>query len=426
MTKKIIFSLIAFYAVAGCICAQQRSYAEAKRIASEYFSEELGDVNPIVTESNSRKIQLEREETYSPYYVFNSNSSNGFIIISGDERMEIVLGLSDDGNFSYEDVPDGLQCLLDAYSLEYDLLQYGMDVQAQRRGLLGIDDTPVEPMIKSSWHQYSPYNSQCVMNGKVCITGCVSTAIAQILRRWQYPAKAKGNVKYTTQTLKYNISENLDKYSFDWSIMENEYLSGSKSQSASEVAKLMYALGVSFKTDYMTESEGGSSVKGRDIVSALVNNFGLDSSAELIEYADFEIKDWFRALVDEMHEGRPVLYMGTKDNYNHAFLVDGMKEGPLFHINWGWKSMSGSLVSSSTYNGYYNLLSSSFSFPDSQQMVRYICPPGQIEEARTGIETVSADSGTLSQDDNYYDLMGRVVKNPERGIFIKNGKKIKL
>ena len=148
-------------------------------------------------------------ETQASWYAYNYGEK-AFVIISGDDRMGDVLGYSFDNRFCVEEMPDNLKMWLKAYSL----LAGSMDSTAEASRLsYSSTNTPSEvlPLLGSiSYNQGDPYNRQCpTVDGKFCVTGCVATAMATIMRYYQYPAQGEGYKYAKSDNEKYLILYNL-------------------------------------------------------------------------------------------------------------------------------------------------------------------------------------------------------------------------
>ena len=138
----------------------------------------------ITAVTNQRRLAPRRmgapARSTSEYYVFNKGTGEGYVIVSGDDRTEPILGYCDQGEFDYDKLPPQLQGLLDDYARQIDELQKG------GRVVIG-DAVPTHPkvpeLMKSKWSQGYPYNLTCPEYFSLgrSVTGCVATAIAQIL-----------------------------------------------------------------------------------------------------------------------------------------------------------------------------------------------------------------------------------------------------
>lgn len=248
------------------------------------------------------------------YYVFNAEDG-GFVIISGDDRTADILGYSETGVFDWGKAPSNVKWLLNFYKQFIDHL--GTKPTQARPS-----DTPVSasnyktiaPLVQTQWGQFAPYNNQCPeLDGERCATGCVATAMAQIINYCKWPQEQTSTVAaYQTGTEKINMSQ-LSPTSFNWDNMQE-----------TDIARLMLYCGQSVQMDYGIV-ESGAMVEDAPFKEV----FGYSKSARIIS-RDVMYSEWENILYDELSNSRPVLYKGG----NHAWVIDGYKDG-LFHMNWG-------------------------------------------------------------------------------------------
>ena len=71
------------------------------------------------------------------YYVFNVGDNNGFVIVSGDDRTNPILGYSDEGHFDAAKVPVNMQGMLDSYNAQLKSLA-AMSSLGLIFGILGL------------------------------------------------------------------------------------------------------------------------------------------------------------------------------------------------------------------------------------------------------------------------------------------------
>ena len=190
----------------------------------------------------------------------------------------------------------------------------------------------VAPLCTTQWAQEAPYNNMCpAMDGKRCVTGCVITAAAQIMRKHKYPAKGSGKTSYewNGQTLSADFSQS----SYQWDQMLDHYTEGSYSEEqGNAVALLMRDLGYAINMDYTTIESGTSDT---NMTFVLWFNFGYDLNIRQLKRDYCTLEEFCEVIRKELDEGRPVL-MGGSDNGGHSFVCDGYDEQGRFHINYGW------------------------------------------------------------------------------------------
>lgn len=259
------------------------------------------------------------------FYIFNAENNEGFVIVSGSDRTTEILGYSDHGELNIDKAPCNVKWLLECYQQVLDSLAQEADVKstpkAKTRGN-SSSRAAIEPLITTHWGQFAPYNSMCPeVDGQKCITGCVATAMAQIINYHKWP---QGNTSaidaYTTTNSNCISMPQLQPTSFDWNNMTND-----------EIARLMLYCGQSVKMNYSIEESGA----GRPD-EAFLNIFGYSKSLSIWGGKKFTPEHWENQIYNELASNRPVYYAGHSSTLGgHSFVVDGYKDG-LFHINWGW------------------------------------------------------------------------------------------
>lgn len=209
----------------------------------------------------------------------------------------------------------------------------------------------IDPLIKTCWRQYSPYNRQCpVINGSATAVGCVALSMGQIMKMYESPLAGKGSVSYTQagKTIKADFSK-----PFDWDNMLDEYAYNTPytDAEANAVADLLFRVGVSLRMQY----GGQSAATDAKISSSLQQYFGYDHNMAFLERGAYTDEEWEQIMYDELAAGRPIAYGGVS-NYNaHSFVIDGYRDGK-FHVNWGWTGYT---------DGFYTITSLPY-FPYAQ------------------------------------------------------------
>lgn len=192
----------------------------------------------------------------------------------------------------------------------------------------------VPHLLSTTWSQEYPYNLSCPSDdGGRCVTGCVATAMAQVIKYHNYPVCGNGTASYkwNGQTLSFDYST----ANFDYDNMRKNYpASNDRSTKVQKeaVAKLMYACGVGVEMDYGSDESGAIDLY---IASALKQYFNFDKSIQYLQRDFFTAEDWEEIVYEELQAGRPVIYGGSGEAGGHEFICDGYEDG-YFHINWGW------------------------------------------------------------------------------------------
>ena len=207
------------------------------------------------------------------------------------------------------------------------------------------DGVKVAPLLgEINFNQGDPYNRKCpYLNGGRAVTGCVATAMAQVMRYYKYPAHGTGTFTYTGGTGGVR-TVNLEDMPFDWNNILPTY-DGVRctDAQADAIATLMLACGASLNMNY---DKDGSSADTQDVPKLLKNNFGYNKAAN-VAVADGNnpeetIKWWgIEAVRPDLDLGRPLIFAGypAVNQSGHCFVIDGYKvEGGIYyyHVNWGW------------------------------------------------------------------------------------------
>lgn len=271
---------------------------------------------------------------------------SGIVFVSKDDSFEPVLGLSD-GYFDVDQMPCGMKWWLGA--VDQSLKSMKAAGKTYHRSV--IAGARATNFIKTSWNQGTPYSNLCPqIDGAAAPTGCIATAMAQIMYYYKYPTQGKGSGTYyvttykdasdtkgTTTSYKRNLAN-----TYAWNKMKTSYgLVTSDEDNA--VATLMADAGASSNMQYTADASGTSDWYA---VRGFVNNFGYDSLAVNRLDRDFYTdQEWMDMIQTEMQAKRPILYCGVdqKDG-GHAFVFDGIQEDGKVHVNWGWGG---------TANGWY-------------------------------------------------------------------------
>ena len=271
------------------------------------------------------------------YYVFNVGDDEGFVIVSGDDRTMPVLGYADSGTFDAEQLPAEVRAWLQGYA---DQLEYLSQHPKTLPFRAGSSNSAIAPLLTCHWGQTSPYNSKLMtdpVTGETCVTGCVATAMAQVMYYWKYPAKTKAYIPgYTTLTRSIYLSS-YEPTTINWSYMKDVVTEQDSKNTRDAVGMLMALCGASVTMDYTSNASNSSADR---IPKALKTYFGYASSTQLLNRNHYRAAQWNQIIYDELKAQRPVIYAGSSSGGGHAFVIDGYDGNGLFHVNWGWSGKS--------------------------------------------------------------------------------------
>ena len=292
---------------------------------------------------SAQLTDLTKEAGFTNLYIFNAEQ--GFVVMAADDCVKPILGYSLTGKFVAENMPTNVSGWLQGYN---DEIQYAIDNQLRFtaetaklwKDLIAGNSKAakatiiVDALIQTTWDQNPGYNDLCPYDsdaGELTVTGCVATAMAQIMRYWEYPSHGVGSHSYRPSTHpEYGTqSVNFAQQTYDWADMPLY-------SPNAEIAKLMYHCGVSVDMDYDIGSTGGSGAYNTSIAPALTNYFNYKSTADLKYKQSYNNNNWINLLKTELNASRPIQYNGSGSGGGHAFVCDGYDSNNYFHFNWGW------------------------------------------------------------------------------------------
>ncbi|MDR2555448.1 MAG: C10 family peptidase [Fibromonadaceae bacterium] len=339
--------LISFWLFAAVILALPAE-VQAKRVEpdrAEKVAQRFAELKHGPRAKVKHKQRHKHRETVN-YYVFsiNEDTNGGFVIVAGDDAVRPVLGYSYNGNYDENNLPANF-----AYWMGYLQKQIAWAQEQELAQSEAVqqewDGYAVSPLIQTRWDQGAPYNNMSpVVSGRRSYTGCVATAMSQIMKYHNHPVQGSGRSDaYRTTTHRINIpSVNFSETSYDWENMQDRYPQSTASTPQNNaVATLMYHAGVSVRMDY---SPNGSGALSSRVPMALVTYFGYDRSIQHLHRQYYEDAAWEAVLKEQIDAGMPIYYDGYNESEGHAFILDGYDGEGKFHFNWGWSGL---------YDGYF-------------------------------------------------------------------------
>ncbi len=343
--KKIITSCALMALIAFQGQARELSENEAMNIAQSFFNHSsVAQRAPIKTPLQlTTAYKASSMEDENLLYVFNRGENDGFIIIAGDDTAdEMVLGYSDNGTFDYELMPENMRYWLNGYENEIAAARHAGQQRAKAEAYVSLFNKNVGPLVEARWSQDEPYNGQCPEYGTAtrCATGCVATAMAQIMYHHKYPEHGVGTKEITSGA----SIEVIDfaNTTYEWDLMTPVYSSLSTPEECDAVATLMYHVGRSVNMMYGSASGAVSA----DAAHAWATYWNYDKGVIHRDRQYYTIEEWEKLIIEEIDNSRPILYHGQSPEGGHAFVLDGYNSEGYVHINWGWNGMS---------NGYFKL-----------------------------------------------------------------------
>ena len=353
-----ILSLIPVSVSAVCVSQETASRIAARFVMSSPSLKMKGAAS--LSMSLAHTEWSEAVAGAADFYVFNATDGSAFVLVAGDDRAEAVLAYGE-GSFNMDDLPCNLRWLLERYREQMECMYKTPSVALAKKTPVFVDAPVIMPMLTCNWDQRTPYRNLCpVHDGKNCVTGCVATAMAQVMYYWRYPLSTPALPSYVTRTLNIDVAA-LPSVEFDWDNMLDKYVTGDYTdEQATAVATLMRYCGQACKMDY---GVGSSSAFVTDEVEAM-KAFGYNSSITSLVRYNYSDSDWVSMMLEDLTAGRPLLY-GSSGTMSHAFVIDGY-DGAKFHVNWGWGGAG---------NGYYSLDAFPYGF-SKHDMLFQVFPEG--------------------------------------------------
>ena len=371
LRRTLIVSLIVSFSVLS-VQAAPRSKAQMKSIALEALRSSGKMGAPGMNNSDVVEIRSTSQLSLIGY------QNGAYAVVSCDDRFPAVLGVSEtaysngaNANFEF-----WLSCMGAslAYMAENNIPAHVTTPDPN------LYPTSVPPLMTSKWDQLNPYN-RLLPSG--IYTGCVATAMAQVLNYHKMPEHGYGS--RTIQAKGTPITANFEEDYYDWDNMLDVYISGQYTDvEADAVALLMRDCGVAANMEYGTAIDGGSGAYSQDAAEGLRIYFGLPD-AQCVERSHYSEPEWMDMVYSELSNNGPLYYGGTDMSMfaGHAFVLHGYNEDGKVYVNWGW---------SGDDDGYYDISllnppGNSFSY--GQDMI--------IGVAGSGIADLVADTVELDK-----------------------------
>ena len=266
-----------------------------------------------------------------PYYIYNDRHGRGFVVVAGDDAMGQVLGYSHTGTLDTLRASEELKFLLSAYRDAFHQLQRQPSTRAT------VTTTPpnrkeVAPLLTTAWNQDDPYSRRTGYN----YTGCVATAVAQIMYYHRWPKRGEGSYSYVVRSDNRTMSVDFSKSVYPWDKMLPKYntrMALANAEACDAVALLMRDVGVSVNMQYTSSSSGAQTFMAAKALKTYFNY-----STSMLNKSDEGAAAFTQILRKEIENGFPVYISGSvkSGGSGHAWVVDGVDKDNLFHMNFGW------------------------------------------------------------------------------------------
>ena len=363
MKQKLTVGLFAALLAAASAYGSPVTPEQALDIASEFGRSATSRNMMRVPTSSSAMTQVYKHVDVTTglnaIYVFNRGKEDGYVLVSGDDRAPLILGFSDRGHFDSARIPDNMRVMLENWGRQISWLATHDEARSAAPVRVTREIGPLLGEIQ--WDQTDPYNRKCPsvsqadewgeITGKgPAATGCVATALGQIMYYHKWPLQGKGSISYTSHGTDpegddedVEVSANFEGTQYNWDAMLPSLTSKSPSDAIDAVSTLLFHVGAAFESVYGV-STGATDIS---VAPALMTYFDYDKGINYLKRDFHSSEEWNEMLLNELENNRPIAYGGvTRRLEGHFFVLDGVNTDGYYHINWGW---------SGNENGYYLL-----------------------------------------------------------------------
>lgn len=351
MERKLLLLLTCLFALTAS--AERINEQQALEKARQFMQGKV--INAPQKARSVRRAQASAE--LQDLYIFNVEGNGGFVIVSGDDRTDAILGYSTTGRFDDQNIPENFRAWLQQTEAEIRSLptsavpaDEGLMPSTRRAAI----HAKINPLIITSWNQGNSdndANTDGVYNihlpkigSKYPCTGCVAVVGAQLMYYYQWPQAMTQSVPGYSSSSAANTSADLSPIQFQWSKMKTSYVENDpNTEAVNAVADLLLYSAYAAKMDFGIDGSSGSTYT---LAQGLCNYFDYQSTSwQEVDRYDYTASEWDALIYQELACGRPVIYSGSGSGA-HAFICDGYDGAGMFHFNWGWGG---------SYDGYFKL-----------------------------------------------------------------------
>ena len=392
---KISTLLLAFCAIRFSAFAGSVNVATAQSAATNFFKLTAKNLDGRIPIAATLKYTKTETDGTIDFYVFDMSPAKGFVMVSADDQVKPIIAYSLESNFNTDAKGRGVQNWMDhAAAHIYQGIQrhtvasaqiknqWSSYLQGSKPASTKSAGSVVAPLVTTTWDQEPFYNQLCPYNTtdqQRTLTGCVATAMAQIMKFWNYPTQGIGTYGYvdgppTCSHVYGNQYADFQGTTYNWTNMPNAIDTNNL-----DVATLMYQCGVAVAMNYGDDRQGGSGAYVLRSETASWKHSAEMAYATYFAYnpntltglraSAYTSAAWIALLESELSAGRPIQYEGldTIDG-GHTWVCDGFDENDLMHMNWGWSGLD---------NGYYSvsaLTADGFNFSNNEAALIGIQP----------------------------------------------------
>ena len=310
MKRTLLFVVTAFTNIL-LANADPITKAQALSIATKYIN------NPKLS-NDTPKTRSSQANEQPAYYIFTNPNDKKFVIISGESKLNELVGYGDKMTENPNDQPPYFKLFLKEYERVVKEVRSKAATTTPQRPI----KRKVEPLLTCKWSQYDPFNKYTPLsNGQHTPTGCVATATAQVMFYNKWPKnRPQDYIASTGDDAKKSAT-------YWWDEMKNTTNEMRTEHSRQAVGVLMSDIGKAVNIRYYYR---GSDSNLQYACNALRDKF--DYTVRYLDKNFLPANDFLNEVMQEISDGYPVLVVGGP----HAFVYDGYDEQGLIHTNWGW------------------------------------------------------------------------------------------
>lgn len=350
-----------------------------------------------------RKAGAKEKNPY--YYIYNVGEDRGFVIVSGDDRTEKILGYVDSGSFDEENAPAPLKEWLRAYEREIESISsVQLPSTTAKKKVMEKTKKSIAPMSTPKWSSDYPYKSSTpTFDGKNAPVGCGPVSIAQFLYYYKdFINEITSTIpSYTANGVTVKAIPAGTKIYWDNILEDYGFNTNYTDEQVKAVADLMLYVGASTLTTFYSNTALTATSK---VHPALINYFGFDDAIAYIDREYYSVDDWENTIYNELINGRPVIYNAFSSTAGHTLLVDGYDASGFFHINWGWSGKDNGYFRLSVLDRYNTGANYTYyaleSYSDKHSALLYTVPSSfgcvNTSNHHLNAKIVSASSSTIS------------------------------
>ncbi len=381
----ILFLLIWFFPALAP--ARPTTAEQARRVVAGWLARDGKPLETILGRE-VREVQSFQGEQEGVDYFAVYLEPRGFVIVSGDDLVEPIIAFAPQGEFDPSprnplatlvdrDVPrrvtrareaearaleDGgifpLQVYQEQARLKWQALE-GFQAELEY-GLPRVSDPRVDPLVKTRWSQDRVADSD---EGKACYnyytppyaagtaknypSGCVATAMAQILRFHKFPTQGVGKatfwIKVDDRAVKASLRGGDGKGGpYQWQQMPPVPDGLTKERQLKAIGALTHDAGVAIKMEYTSEE---SSAYTADVGPALINTFKYSNAIVGGAKTGIPHAVLIRMINPNLDASLPVqlgiIKKGTEGGHDVVADGYGYDSSTLYHhLNMGWSGSS--------------------------------------------------------------------------------------